>query len=557
MPSRAVLLGCTGWLLLPVVFLATRNAYSPQPGGGFTRMQVHPWKPREADALSDGLKETLPVVGSSSLEKEKLAAERAAVKRKMVELLRKQRELDKMSKELNARKDGSVFAASKGSVPTDQEVERLEQEIEAVAKPKGASHAITTLTGGVPLLQTSDRLHQYFPNFLFVVYTDKIFRKTRLQSILHTWGSLIDSRSLIIIGDEAAQNVSGSGKHVLETGCQKSSHWEGACCKYAMALYEVSARMRAAANIEAAFLFDDDSYLRPAATAEAIVQMARLHSEPAMFGIFGCVTKLCHGLCAGAGYGINRPGVMRMTTNADGTALSKDDFLKEQMASCKKCERWADQALTDVAINHKVKLVNYKGQEIHGWALKKKDFKDSVERPKEPLLWHYVKSTFQYDFMHRLFQPGPIKTKQCWAVTETDRVKAKQEYEAPGGMCATFRGRTCCMKRQELALTGILHRRLQAARDSQCWYGVYSGDLKLECRCKTAAPLYSSAAALPSLQDSHVDASGAHGGLVAVSNSSLAVVDPDTLPSLQSIIDAQGLSGPWPLATLAERFHCE
>mmetsp|Transcript_23365 Transcript_23365/g.53891 ORF Transcript_23365/g.53891 Transcript_23365/m.53891 type:complete len:546 (-) Transcript_23365:43-1680(-) len=545
MPSRAVLLGCTGWLLLPVVFLATRNAYSTEPGFSIARLRVQ-HRPTTKQNFTD-------LHDARAKAEQDLEVATKKVQTKMAELLQKQHELDRISMRLqNEGKGGSNSQDSEGHSPIGAKA-KLKQEPDET--PQSLPPGITRLKGAGPQLQTSDRLRQYFPNFLFAVYTDKLFRKTRLMSILSTWGTLIDPRSLLIIGDEAAHNVSGSDNHVLATGCQKSSHWEGACCKYAVALYAVHKRMVEEPAIEAAFLFDDDSYLRPAATAEAILRMARQEANtPAMFGIFGCVTKLCHGLCAGAGYGINRKGVMQMTTSSDGISLSQDEFLREQMASCKKCERWADQALTDVAINHKLKLVNYKVHEIHGWALKRKDFKDSVERPREPLLWHYVKSTFQYQFMHNLFQPGPLKTKQCWAVTEADRLQAKLEYEQPGGLCATFRGRTCCLKKHELALTGIM-RRLQASSEAPCWYGVYSPDLKLECRCSGAGPLYSSSAALLSGTDKLLDVTVAQGEIEREDSSALSFVGAQ--PSLQSIIDAQGLSGPWPVALLAERFQCE
>mmetsp|Transcript_2453 Transcript_2453/g.5293 ORF Transcript_2453/g.5293 Transcript_2453/m.5293 type:complete len:500 (+) Transcript_2453:66-1565(+) len=447
MQNKALILGCGALLFIPLMFIVLLV-------GGASK---HSLKGTRMGKVSKKAK-LVPVhrVGHPIAESEDDLAEI------VIKLRKRQLEVEELI--LKAQKhlkslDEQEAKAVQDRLNAAAHPELALSEAAAVAAPAPAEEASKALSSPL-VLDTDDLPNQYFPNILFVVYTDAIFFSTRLTHCMTTWGTMVDKRSVIVVGDKGADNV--AGVKVLGTTCPAKSHEEGACCKYAVAIYEVYRRMLAEPQIEAAFLFDDDVYFRPAATANYILGKAREHAnQPAMFGLFGCATKLCKGLCAGAGYGVNRKGIFQLVSYND-QPLSMEDFIEEEMAGCRKCERWADQAMTDVANKHKLTLVNYDTSDIHGWALKKHEVKTMVGDGREPMFFHYVKGERQFRFLQQLFEPGPVATKSCPAKTHVEKFAVLKDSEEKGGLCANFRGRLCCLTRAEVALTN-LHRRLLAA----------------------------------------------------------------------------------------------
>lgn len=246
---------------------------------------------------------------------------------------------------------------------------------------------------------------------LFVLYSDSRFYTTRLKWVLDTWAKALPEAALVVIGDAAAD---GKLK-------------EGACCKYAEAVIIARKVLQQDPSFRWVYFADDDAYVRTDAIESALAQQPEDTSgHGVVFGNFGCAAKGCTGgLCAGGGYAASAQAVERLV---DGNASA---FLTEQMHFCATCGKWADIALSRIVLERHIDQQLLPG--LNGWLLDKRCFDLSLEAEQfEPLMYHYIRSWNQMEFLHRLFLP-------------------KNRSTSPGpqpraGSCASYRGNVQCIE---------------------------------------------------------------------------------------------------------------
>lgn len=284
---------------------------------------------------------------------------------------------------------------------------------------------------------------------LFTVYTDSNFYQTRLTWVMRTWGKEIPHEALTAIGDKE-DSVSFPGLRLDPTQCPQHSHWEGACCKYAEAVIKAHELMQKEASFEWAYFTDDDAYVRPGEITRALERQRKAdggQDKGVILGNFGCATKLCNGLCAGGGYAASRKAVERMVNN-DEVA-----FVKEQMQMCNRCDRWADQALSTIQKERGLELRPLAG--LYGWFLSAADFSKSLNGVlPDPLMYHYVRTKNQMDFLDGLFAnttpPTPSKSAHGYdnaGVPDSGKratVKLATSNKPDYGPCLTYHGRSAC-----------------------------------------------------------------------------------------------------------------
>jgi len=278
---------------------------------------------------------------------------------------------------------------------------------------------------------------------LYVVYSDSLFYKTRVSWILKTWASELPKQSLVIVGDEEPHEALPVSLH--KTRCPPHSHWEGACCKYAEAVVLAHTIMQRDRTLQWAFFTDDDAYIRPGAMESAL----RRHTQEVgghgvVLGTWGCVAGSCNaGLCAGGGYAASFEAVEQLVGgNVDG-------FLEEQMHNCARCERWADVSLSQIFV--KRGLVQRQLLGLNGWQLSKTCFDAGLaSNGSEPLLYHYMGSWNQMEFLHRLFSPSAKQEPANFGATATTLAAAAAAEAAVGAqanqskLCSKFRGNRQC-----------------------------------------------------------------------------------------------------------------
>lgn len=263
-------------------------------------------------------------------------------------------------------------------------------------------------------------------DILFVVYTDSLFYETRINYVLETWGSQLLPESLVFIGDTPA---TVSNRTIRGSNCETHSHWEGACCKYAVAVYAGYQWVQQSGPERAWVYFtDDDAYV----AVDNMVQGLRRHGKilgakdahhRSVLGIHGCATHDCRGLCAGGGYALSRSALETLVKHPD--TMSEQEFVAEQMKQCRRCERWADQALSSIIQKRGIQEVQMSG--LYGWFLDERKFKESLRAPYPPLMYHYVREENQMMFLHVLFGP-----------------ESAVGYFETSGPCAQYGNRTSC-----------------------------------------------------------------------------------------------------------------
>lgn len=228
---------------------------------------------------------------------------------------------------------------------------------------------------------------------LFTIYSDSAFYSSRLSWVRDTWASETPETVLRAIGDKKAPK--GFGMSVQPTNCPQHSHWEGACCKYAEAVIQAYDEMQVNKDLDWAYFTDDDAYVRSSALAEAVLKQDPVgNGNGVMLGTFGCGTQDCSGgLCGGGGYAASRQAISALVGN------SPANFLREQMAGCHACERWADIALSKVATSRSIKFTPFDG--FKGWQMKEGDFRKSLLQ--NPLMYHYIQKEGEMNFLHALF----------------------------------------------------------------------------------------------------------------------------------------------------------
>jgi len=217
---------------------------------------------------------------------------------------------------------------------------------------------------------------------LFLVYSDSAFYDTRMRWVRDTWAKAVPESRLVVIGD--AEAPADFGMRVHTTKCPQHSHGEGACCKYGEAVIQAHDMMIEDPDIKWAFFTDDDAYVRSEAMEQALLLQDAEGDDATVLGNFGCNTQDCPevGLCAGGGYAASRRAVSLLIGN------SAADFVREQMDNCKRCNIWADIALSQAFRAHQLEMKPQQG--LYGWRLTKDKFDESLN--DEPLMYHYIKS---------------------------------------------------------------------------------------------------------------------------------------------------------------------
>lgn len=248
-------------------------------------------------------------------------------------------------------------------------------------------------------------------NVLYVVYSDSLFYDNRLKWVIDTWAKGVPRSSFVVIGDTVPENFSAI---VHKTRCPPHSHEEGACCKYAEAVVLAHKLMQGNPTFQWAYFTDDDAYVRTDALEQALMrQPGDAEGNGVVLGTFGCAGQSCrNGLCAGGGYGANVRAVERLMEE------SPSVLLQEQMENCARCGRWADVAMSQIFQNRKIEQRPLPG--LNGFIRDKCDFDKSLVA-NEPLMYHYVRSWQQMEFLERLFLPqartqaivGEDKSAQC------------------------------------------------------------------------------------------------------------------------------------------------
>jgi len=250
---------------------------------------------------------------------------------------------------------------------------------------------------------------------LYYVYSDSRFYDTRLRWVLDTWAQKVPQGDLTVIGDAPfAGNTSNA--RIVSTDCPKHSHWEGACCKYAQAVRQAHAQMEEDHSVQWAYFVDDDAYVRPEVLEQALAKETDLEDRGVALGNLGCTTPLCSfSICAGGGYAANRRAIYKAIGDSDTTLQASE------MVNCARCDRWADAAMTQVFLEKKIELRPLQG--LNGWKLTKTKFDHSVQAEFEPIMYHYIQTQSQMQFLHHMFagaeagyassDPSAVDTEQC------------------------------------------------------------------------------------------------------------------------------------------------
>uniref|UniRef100_A0A7S4PWH5 Fringe-like glycosyltransferase domain-containing protein n=1 Tax=Alexandrium monilatum TaxID=311494 RepID=A0A7S4PWH5_9DINO len=298
------------------------------------------------------------------------------------------------------------------SMPVSFSASSVEEGAEATSRLHAASSAAERARhGGV----------------LYVVYSDSRFYDTRLRWVLETWGGGLPTSALLVIGDAAAP--ASLGAHVHRTRCPPHSHEEGACCKYAEAVILARKLLQRDPSFSWAYFTDDDAYIRTDAMGRALARQPDADDGRGMvLGNFGCANETCvGGLCAGGGYAASAVALRRLVDGGDAGA-----FLAEQMQNCAKCGRWADLAMTQIFQARGIREEGLPG--LNGWQLDKNCFDRSLESADgEPLMYHYVRSRAQMQFLYRLF----AQHNETAAASLRDRDSTGRPWlDADTGLCA-------------------------------------------------------------------------------------------------------------------------
>ncbi len=137
---------------------------------------------------------------------------------------------------------------------------------------------------------------------------------------------------------------------VIETDCPPGG--ENDCCKQAeeLRIAHEFLQSKEGANFEWVFVADDDVYILPD-NLQTIVSMVNTTDRTGhVWGIPGCVTKNCQGLCGGGGYFFSRDVVDTMLM---GTSHQFGSIRDEFMNFCKHCEDFGDMTFAHILKNRR------------------------------------------------------------------------------------------------------------------------------------------------------------------------------------------------------------
>lgn len=266
---------------------------------------------------------------------------------------------------------------------------------------------------------------------LFVLQSGAVYYDTRLSWISQTWASSLNADSLVVIGDKSANDAL---KMQVQTTKCPSSHGEGGCCKMAEVIITAYSMMQKNPSLQWMFYADDDAYVRTDAVQKKLAKKNPngTHGKGAVYAIEGCATKKCgSGICGGGGFAASRLAIQSLVQH-DGAA----NLLRQQMHTCNVCEEWADISVAKLMEHHNVTLRPLKG--LYAWQLNKTAFDKTLDGENaEPLMFHYIKTKGQMNFLQALFHGGRWGTFHSLHESADSGKSAKD--------CATFRGSTVCL----------------------------------------------------------------------------------------------------------------
>lgn len=255
---------------------------------------------------------------------------------------------------------------------------------------------------------------------LYFVWTDSLFYDTRLRHVLHSWGTQVPQGELFFVGDAPLVEA---GIQLVQTDCERKSHWAGACCKYGKSLLHAYKIMAQNASFSWAYFVDDDAYVRPRELEKVLAAQAPATSpEGGLFlGLWGCKSKLCPaGLCGSGGYAVDREAVFAAAHGRE------ERMQREQMMYCDICSSWADLAIAQIFLNVRAEIRGLNG--AYGNKLTKQELENTLKGGSEPITYHYIRGERAFTALHALFTginlTGPI---------------ASPEF------CVTYRARTECV----------------------------------------------------------------------------------------------------------------
>eukprot|EP00929_Paragymnodinium_shiwhaense_P046698 TRINITY_DN23763_c0_g1_i1.p1 TRINITY_DN23763_c0_g1~~TRINITY_DN23763_c0_g1_i1.p1 ORF type:complete len:470 (-),score=63.28 TRINITY_DN23763_c0_g1_i1:145-1554(-) len=293
------------------------------------------------------------------------------------------------------------------------------------APPAKIAASTSTGTEALPTSVPSEEIDDVW----FVVFTDSKFYDTRVRYILNSWGSQLSRASLFFVGD---MWYAVNGYSIKRTPCKAHSH-DGACCKVAHAIYDSYARIQHSLKIFGAapkfvFFSDDDSFLVVQNIRE---RLRNLQPSRQVWGLFGCGTGKCNGLCGGGGFILSVESIYALVLHDQG--FKRHDFVEEFAAYCQMCNYWGDQAFSMLARNRQMPMKDMRG--MHGWVMSHESMTTSLaDKHFMPLTYHYIKTKEQFDFLFRLFRPQVNQT-ECG--------------RTGFGACVEYRGRRCCVLRDD------------------------------------------------------------------------------------------------------------
>jgi len=222
-----------------------------------------------------------------------------------------------------------------------------------------------------------------FPKTAIVLHTIEKSYNTRVKSIRNTWGKRGgDGVVLAFIGD----NTTDGNPDMYPGLCPPGRR--NVCCKFGYDMLVGWELLSKRPDFEYLLSADDDVYVLPdnlRRVLGSINHEADVAENPngVMYGIFGCATKVCGGLCGGGGYIMHRYTVEKFVKSFNST----ESFLQAFDNNCERCDFWGDMAVSEVAKTVGISFKPYP-EATYTWALKEEEINATLNR-RRPLSWLY------------------------------------------------------------------------------------------------------------------------------------------------------------------------
>jgi len=264
---------------------------------------------------------------------------------------------------------------------------------------------------GMP--RVASRTHKAQGDILYVVRTWHKNYDTRLPSIIDTWGSALDSSSLLIVGDKDLHNPTV----YAATGCS-SDHQVGLTCKtghsLALAAEKIGSRSWA-------FVIDDDVYVNTS-NLEGLLKQHDA-SRLVALGIPGCGAPHCDdhqgGFCGGGGYALSSAALKALVDKK-----SPMDFHNELRDMTKVFypggeTPWDDITTTCLMKRRGITVEHIDG--LYGWRIPgdskaapdgklSPTYKRAIHSSSPlPLTFHYITPKEMYTIHDQFMKPTPEK----------------------------------------------------------------------------------------------------------------------------------------------------